>query len=362
MPQTLEGVAGLLGDPDIGPLVEWAKRVGREVANAYGHRRGSQEADDLEASAVAHLVEIAPKFDPARHADCADLPGAFKGFAHQRVHTACVRFADNLRGGGTTKQSVRPANRRTVAAMGDGVTAVAAHRDTETARPEPVSRVRINGTLYAIPFERLLRPLTGQELADLEASIDAHGILDPLTTCVLEGVGPAIIDGGHRGTVATRKGIPAPVNDYGLITYDLAELLARTLNVQRRHLSGDEIKQHKAQQAERMVRMQERGMSLRAIARQEGIDHPTQVNRAIRTAKGVTSVTDVTTATESAACCKALDIVFRKLPKLIELDRDQIVRLAEECDLPITQDSRGAWKWQALGVLTTLRGMLERVT
>lgn len=355
----LAGLSTLLGDLTTDPLLEWARRVGREVARDYGHKPGSQEADDLEQTAVAHLVEIAPRFDAKKHPGCADLPGAFRGYAYRSVHTACVRFADNLRGGGTTKGSVRPANRRTVGTLEDA-SAVADEKPTRL-EPDPVTRVRVNTVLYAVPFERLLRPLSTTELEDLEASIETHGILDPVTVCTLERYGPSIVDGGHRSGIASRKGIPVPVSDYGLISYELAELLARTLNVHRRHLTAEELRAHKAAQAERMLRMRADGLSLRAIARLEGIKQAIQVDRAIRKAGGVTTVTPVTAAREAVKACKSLDAVFQSLTRLLAMDREQVIRLAEECDIPFSATTPGRENWPALGMLTTLRGMLERV-
>lgn len=356
---TLSELAALVGDQSVMPLVDWANAIGSDVAAGYGHTSSSDAADEIRSAAVEELVTLAAKFDPDRYDGRGTRGDHFRGYAGRPVRTACVRAADNLRGGGTTKRTVRPTHRRSVGTMGDAAAAVADSR-IQSPDADPVTRVRLNNTLYALPFERLLRPLTGQELHDLESSIELHGILDPVTTCDLEHYGPCVIDGGHRAAIAAGKGIPVPVNHYGLISDDLASILARTLNTHRRHLTADEVKAHKQAQAERVARMREQGMSLRAIGEIEGIPHATAVNRLA--SKGVTDVTPVTPASEAAKAAKALTVTFRILGRLMDMDRDQMFRLADECDIPITTDSRGAWKWPALGSLTVLRGMLERVT
>jgi DNA-binding CsgD family transcriptional regulator len=112
--------------------------------------------------------------------------------------------------------------------------------------------------------------------AALRASIQKWGVLVPVA---MDQHG-RIIDGHHRSRIADELGI-----DYHVITHDIAndadaEELARTLNLDRRHLEVD-------QRRELVAHLRSEGHSYRAIGEALGVSQM----QAHRDAAGVTDVT-----------------------------------------------------------------------
>jgi ParB-like chromosome segregation protein Spo0J len=148
-----------------------------------------------------------------------------------------------------------------------------------TATPEIVMAPRARlGLLY----HDLLRPLTERERGRLRDAIRRDGVLYPLI--VDESWG--IIDGGHRYQIAEEEGILAlPVIVRRGLDPKAKQELARSLNLDRRHLTVDE--QQAARQA-RVVRVAERrreGQSTRHIAEEEGVSRA-QVRQDLEAATG----------------------------------------------------------------------------
>jgi ParB-like chromosome segregation protein Spo0J len=154
-----------------------------------------------------------------------------------------------------------------------------------TATPEIVMAPRARlGLLY----HDLLRPLTERERGRLRDAIRRDGVLYPLI--VDESWG--IIDGGHRYQIAEEEGILAlPVIVRRGLAPKAKQELARSLNLDRRHLT---VEEQQAARKARVVRVAERrreGQSLRQIAEVEGID-PKQVRLDLQKAGGEWSPPD----------------------------------------------------------------------
>ncbi len=138
-------------------------------------------------------------------------------------------------------------------------------------------RVSINSRTYALPFSDLLRPLTPRELAELTASIDAEGVLDPVSVYTSRVHGRAVVDGMNRALIAEALHLEVPLADLGEMSDEAARHLAYALNVVRRHLSAEEIEALRKERVERVKAARANGEPLRKIAAREGVSH-TQVN------------------------------------------------------------------------------------
>jgi hypothetical protein len=381
-PSPLDQLAEQCNRP-LSQFISKAHVIAHKVASDYDFRQGSGSWEEIEGEAVVRLNERAGTFAPAP--DVTDFWGAFWGYASRDIRTACVRCADEIRGGGTVKASVRPENRRTVASLGEAAGQLAAV--PSAGGPDPVSRIKLNSALYALPFERLLRPLTGQELADLEADIDLHGVLDPLTVCTLAELGPSVIDGGHRAKIAAAKGLSVPLVDLGLVEWEFARDRAENLNALRRMMTAEEMAAARKERSARMVEDRKKGFSLRMIAEKHGVLHMEQVRRAIAeagcnqdgTATSDTTVSEgkvksldgterpaskeVTPAMLATRAKKGLGTAFKNLSRLLAIPevRSNLIGLAEELDIPFEDDTPGREKWSLLTELTILSGLLDRV-
>src|SRR5262249_2165987 len=114
----------------------------------------------------------------------------------------------------------------------------------------------------------LLPPHTPEEAADLEASVLAVGIQDPLHTDQWGGV----IDGGHRLALAKSLNIPAvPCIVHPGLSVEQKRALALELDGARRPSPPDAIAQRRAQRRARVAEARKDGQSLRAIAGTEGV-------------------------------------------------------------------------------------------
>lgn len=363
----------------VSELRTWAAQIAHRVRRSYHFSTHSTETDDLLAEADRALCERCNHFDTTLVPPGGNLLHAFKGYAHDWIRDAVRKEAERLRSGGTF-HTVRPQNRPPhVTSLGESASELPSLNTPHNT--EPLSRVKINGIPYAIPFENLFRPLSSAEAETLEASITLNGVLVAPITCTLPTIGPAIIDGANRCAIADRLGLPVPVPaDLGELTHTEAAEKASELNVARRQLTRAESEAAQTQLLNRITVARASGKSLRAIAREQGLKHAAQVLRMLRAAgylneSAVTPATvtgddgrnqpahkpPATTASLAASAGRALDTAFRKLGELLRLDRHQIIALADDCDIPFTTTTPGHEDWPALTTLTVLRGLLGRI-
>ena len=85
------------------------------------------------------------------------------------------------------------------------------------------------------PYQ-LLPPLAPDEMAELRASIEMHGVLVP----VLVDENGVTIDGHHRLKLAAELGVECPTEIRTGLSDEQKRTLARTLNTARRHLTRDQ--------------------------------------------------------------------------------------------------------------------------
>lgn len=132
-----------------------------------------------------------------------------------------------------------------------------------------MNRLTINGSSYALPFEKLFRPHTEIESRELAESIRDIGVQVPIITYISPTHGRAVIDGIGRGRKAIEVGSDrkVPVEDYGEISDADAESIARHLN-KRRHLTPEELKELREQERKRIPELRKAGLSLRAIGKE----------------------------------------------------------------------------------------------
>jgi hypothetical protein len=81
--------------------MRWARSIARRVRRAFQFAVGSQEEEDLDATAYLTIVELAGRFDASKMPAGGDLVGAFRGWAAIEVKCRCQREARRLRNGGT---------------------------------------------------------------------------------------------------------------------------------------------------------------------------------------------------------------------------------------------------------------------
>jgi N6-adenosine-specific RNA methylase IME4 len=145
--------------------------------------------------------------------------------------------------------------------------------------------VTVGGQEFRLLFPDLLRPLTGQERADLRDSIAERGVVVPVI--VDESLG--VIDGIHRLTVAESLGLSyVPIEIRPMLSDEEKRALAESLNLDRRHLAADERQSLSA-------RLRQQGMSYRAIGERLGVA-PNTVRADVREA-GVQNCTPEQPAT-----------------------------------------------------------------
>ncbi|MBA4192228.1 MAG: hypothetical protein C0467_30025 [Planctomycetaceae bacterium] len=354
--------------PDhLSELLEWSRRIANRVRKAYGFAARSSEADELIATASLSLIDLATKFDPSIAPDNTVTLNWFCGWARREVQTKCNREADRLRSGGTIN-TCRPENRPTVTALGDAAGTLPAAAGDQYG-PDPVSRIAINGAIYALPFERLLKPLTTTEIDNLRADIKDNGVQQTVTTATILGFGPSVVDGANRGKLAGELGVGVPVTDLGQISYEYALDRAKALNVERRHFTAAEVKALRVDRIAGMVADREKGYSLRQIGERHGVSH-TQARREIEAASGtivpvggtIVPKPPPTPAELATAAGKALDVAFKRIGELMASPiRDRIIDLAEEQDIPFEDVRPGKERWEALKQLTHIRGVLARL-
>lgn len=115
------------------------------------------------------------------------------------------------------------------------------------------------------PYQ-LLPALTADELHDLRASIETHGVMVPV---LIDGDGD-VIDGHHRQQIADELGIDYPVAQRADLTETEKRTLALDLNLHRRHLSREQKREVIARSL-----AADPHLSNRQHAERTGASHPT---------------------------------------------------------------------------------------
>ena len=118
----------------------------------------------------------------------------------------------------------------------------------------------------------------------LRASIERFGVLVP----IVRDQDGNIIDGHHRARIADELGVKYRVDT--VIVEDDAEAreIARTLNTTRRHLTGDQLREHIVMLAERVTHAGVGELSQNEIAQVAGVSQP-YVNRVLSEQELITS-------------------------------------------------------------------------
>lgn len=98
-----------------------------------------------------------------------------------------------------------------------------------------MKRVRVNGQLCALPFQKQLPPHTDAQLAGMREDIRARGVLVAVFTFVGDD-GRSVLDGATRALVAEELGLTVPETHLGEMPGALALDLCRALNIHRRHI------------------------------------------------------------------------------------------------------------------------------
>lgn len=134
-------------------------------------------------------------------------------------------------------------------------------------------RIRVNGELHALPFEKLFRAHTSDEASALRSSIEQFWIQSPVIVYNSPTHGQSIIDGGNRCELSGEidSGRTVPVDDRGDMTDLAAEALAMTLNLDRRQLTLEEIAAFRERQAKQAKQLRAAGFSYRTIAEKTGL-------------------------------------------------------------------------------------------
>jgi hypothetical protein len=94
--------------------MKWAQMIARGVRQAFHFKMGSQEEQDLEATAYLALVELMERFDPSKIPSGVDPNHSFRGWAVLEVRCRCLREAYRLRNGGTYHTRREKAQKRVV--------------------------------------------------------------------------------------------------------------------------------------------------------------------------------------------------------------------------------------------------------
>ncbi len=138
----------------------------------------------------------------------------------------------------------------------------------KSPRPERLSSIRIGDDVFLLPFADLLPPLSEAERTVLKEDIARRGaVIVPIVIDELCNV----IDGANRLRIASELGIKeVPVEVRIGLGKAEKEELAEDLNLHRRHLSRDQVREIVER---RLKRTPEK--SNRQIATEVGVDHKT---------------------------------------------------------------------------------------
>lgn len=118
----------------------------------------------------------------------------------------------------------------------------------------------------------------------LRASIERFGVIVP----VVRDQHGTIIDGHHRARIATDLGVEYPEDIVTVSGEDEAREIARHLNTRRRHLSGEQLREHIVMLAQRTTTAGVGKLSQREIAQVAGVA-PSYVNKVLNDNQLLTS-------------------------------------------------------------------------
>lgn len=138
--------------------------------------------------------------------------------------------------------------------------------DTTTA---PVKTLTVGDRTFKLPHVDAMPPLTVDERARLTADIKANGIKTPMIVTDAD----EILDGHNRLEIAAELGLPVadiPLKVEARLTADQRRHLAVTLNVHRRQLSAEQVRDKIA-----ALPKADPEVSDRQIAEQTKVDHKT---------------------------------------------------------------------------------------
>lgn len=130
--------------------------------------------------------------------------------------------------------------------------------------------------IYTCPFSRLFRRHTEEELANMRASIRAHGVQVAIRTYedTTLNLTNCILDGEGRLTSAVAVSAPkkqVPFFSMGKLTTEQAYVMAKVFNDDRRHDDPEVIRERREKRIEREVALRSEGNSYRAIAETVGV-------------------------------------------------------------------------------------------
>ncbi len=144
--------------------------------------------------------------------------------------------------------------------------------ETTAAPPLDTSceHITIGHAHFYLRYADWLPPLADDEFAGLRASIQEHGIQQPVVVYRLLNNHFDVIDGLHRLRVAAELGldlaqVPLNILDQATSVKE-QKALAWSLNADRRHLT-------KEQRQARALELRKQGLSYRAIGEQLGVSH-----------------------------------------------------------------------------------------
>ena len=118
----------------------------------------------------------------------------------------------------------------------------------------------------------------------LRASIERFGVIVP----IVRDQHGTIIDGHHRARIAADLGVDYPEDTVTVSGEDEAREIARHLNTRRRHLSGEQLREHIVMLAQRTTTAGIGKLSQREIAQVAGVA-PSYVNKVLKDGQLLTS-------------------------------------------------------------------------
>lgn len=149
-----------------------------------------------------------------------------------------------------------------------------------------MKRITFNGRTYTCTLSGRFRPHTAEELDAIRASAGEVGVRVPVRLYFDTDLGLAdcVLDGEGRLTVAAELGLASmPTVDDGRMGTEAAYGAATVFNDARRQDDPEAVRRRRAARIARVAAARSQGMSLRAIAKDEGVS-PEQVRQDIKDA------------------------------------------------------------------------------
>jgi ParB-like chromosome segregation protein Spo0J len=150
-----------------------------------------------------------------------------------------------------------------------------------------MKRVTVCGISYALPFAKLLPPLTEARYAELRADVAVNRVQQAIVTATTRLWGRIIVDGGHRALIAEELILDPPVVTLGDISEADAKQRCLALNLKRRHMTLDEQQAARQGRIARVGALADQGKTVREIAEIEQVSK-SQVGRDLQLVPGGT--------------------------------------------------------------------------